>query len=397
MEVPISTLYKRALERTSKASNLPTIQDDTQELIQSSISDLTILRNRVIALSLFSPHSSETLSDIPSRDLIYLSVPFVLAEVENRSRTTGPNERIERIGRAQGYLKEFIYNLESYGVVDEADRKLYGQKTSYATDPAKRRELKIQQFKREKELRTKIEIIRKRRHQSLPTTDTSNDFDLISSLLTSIKPLQRSSDSDSEDDADFEDVLREAVILLLRLTYGQAQTNLDSMRQEIELLRSLPPPPSLSQPVEDIRRKDKAKEQDDMWKLDRPVLSGGPDGKGPLLDAEGKPLRPFTILPAGANDRARLQSQVFQAGHRLPTMSIDQYLEIEQQRGNVITGGGPASENKLTTSEQLQVDSEMDGTAFADERAEEKRQKDEKWAQYTNTHPKGAGNTMNRG
>lgn len=57
----------------------------------------------------------------------------------------------------------------------------------------------------------------------------------------------------------------------------------------------------------------------------------------------------------------------------------------------------PASENKLTTSEQLQLDSEMDGTTFGEEKAEQKRVKDEKWAQYTDTHPKGAGNTMNRG
>ena len=46
------------------------------------------------------------------------------------------------------------------------------------------------------------------------------------------------------------------------------------------------------------------------------------------------------ILPGGATDRARLQGEVFRPDHRLPTMSIDQYLEIEQQRGNVITGGG---------------------------------------------------------
>ena len=57
----------------------------------------------------------------------------------------------------------------------------------------------------------------------------------------------------------------------------------------------------------------------------------------------------------------------------------------------------PGSENQLTTSEQLQLDSEMDGTAIGEEKAEEKRQKDENWARYTDTHPKGAGNTMNRG
>ena len=57
----------------------------------------------------------------------------------------------------------------------------------------------------------------------------------------------------------------------------------------------------------------------------------------------------------------------------------------------------PASEARLTTKEQLTLDSERDGTSFAEEKAEEKRQQDEKWAQYTDTHPKGAGNTLNRG
>ena len=57
-----------------------------------------------------------------------------------------------------------------------------------------------------------------------------------------------------------------------------------------------------------------------------------------------QPLRPFTILPAGESaDRARLQGQVFGPGHRLPTMSIDEYLEIERERGNILTGGGCAS------------------------------------------------------
>lgn len=43
------------------------------------------------------------------------------------------------------------------------------------------------------------------------------------------------------------------------------------------------------------------------------------------------------------------------------------------------------------------MDSEMDGTVAGEEKAEEKRQKDEKWAQFKDTHPRGAGNTMNRG
>jgi len=53
-------------------------------------------------------------------------------------------------------------------------------------------------------------------------------------------------------------------------------------------------------------------------------------------------LQPITILPSGTggDGRARLREQVFQPDYRLPTMSIDEYLEIERQRGNILTGGG---------------------------------------------------------
>lgn len=56
-----------------------------------------------------------------------------------------------------------------------------------------------------------------------------------------------------------------------------------------------------------------------------------------------------------------------------------------------------ASLEKPTSSKQLQIDSEMDGTVAGEEKAEEKRQKDEKWSRFTDANPRGAGNTMNRG
>jgi hypothetical protein len=57
----------------------------------------------------------------------------------------------------------------------------------------------------------------------------------------------------------------------------------------------------------------------------------------------------------------------------------------------------PASLEQPTSSEQLQIDSEMDGTVAGEDKAEEKRQKDEKWAQFKDANQRGAGNTMNRG
>jgi immunoglobulin-binding protein 1 len=57
----------------------------------------------------------------------------------------------------------------------------------------------------------------------------------------------------------------------------------------------------------------------------------------------------------------------------------------------------PASLERPTTSEQLALDAEQDGSAFGARREEERRQKDEKWAMFTDANPRGAGNTMNRG
>lgn len=52
---------------------------------------------------------------------------------------------------------------------------------------------------------------------------------------------------------------------------------------------------------------------------------------------------------------------------------------------------------KLTSSQQLKIDSEMDGTVAGEEMAEEERKKDENWSQFKDANARGAGNTMNRG
>ncbi|KAG1728640.1 TAP42-like protein [Suillus paluster] len=386
--LPLPTLFSRALATASKALNLSTVDDETQELIQSAVTDLKELNRRVAALSLFS--SNEVLEDISTRNMVYLFARYVLAEVQNRVKTTDRDERMTVLQQTQVHLRSFIHDLDTYCIVPEVERALYAQSASSIKDAAKRREVKIKQFKAEKDLRARIEAVRKRRKQAPMGDLPQTDFDLIRSLLPSTVAPQVS--DEDEDDSETDEILREAVLLLLRLNYAQAYSQLESMNQELELLRSAPPPPSLEPPVDD--RKDKLKEQDDMWKLDTRSRIGE---SGPLLDSSGKPLRPFTILPAGASDRARLQAQVFGPGHRLPTMSIDEYLKIEQERGNILTGGGPQSEEQPTSSEQLAIDSEMDGAVFGEMKLEEKRQKDEQWAQFKDANPRGAGNTMNRG
>ncbi|KAJ7172131.1 TAP42-like protein [Mycena filopes] len=390
MSISLAALFSRSLQHASEAFNQSAFEQSTQDLIQSSLTDLKSLSARILGLSLFSPN--EILEDISTRDLIYLLVPYALAEVQGRVRASGNDERIVFLKLSQNYISTFISHLENYEIIPESERTLHAQDPTKIKDPASRRELKIKQYQREKDLRARIETIRKRRGQLPVEGEMESDFDLISSLLPK-KP--EGEDEDEDEDSESEDVLRETILLLLRLCHAQSQSQLQSLAQELDLLQNAPrmPPPPPSRPEDDRRGRERATEND-MWKLDAPR---GADGKGPLLDPDGKPLRPFTILPSGSSDRARLAAQVFGPGHRLPTMSIDEYLQIEQERGNILTGGGPGSENALTTSEQLAVDSEMDGSRDGAEKEEMKRLKDENWAQFTDENPRGAGNTMNRG
>ncbi|KAJ7709493.1 TAP42-like protein [Mycena rosella] len=389
MSVSLPVLFSRALQDASKAFNQSAFEQSTQDLIRSSLTDLKSLSARILGLSLFSPN--EILEDISTRDLIYLLVPYALAEVQGRVRAEGNDERIVFLTQSQKYISTFVSHLENYEIIPESERTLHAQDPAKIKDPASRRELKIKQYQREKDLRARIETVRKRRGQLPVEGESESDFDLISSLL----PKKSDADDEEEEDSESEDILRETILLLLRLCYAQAQSQLLSLSQELDLLQNAPrmPPPPPPRPEDDRRGKERATESD-MWKLDAPR---GADGKGPLLDPEGKPLRPFTLLPSGSSDRARLAAQVFGPGHRLPTMSIDEYLQIEQERGNILTGGGPASETALTSSEQLALESEMDGTADGAEKEEMKRLKDENWARFTDENPKGAGNTMNRG
>lgn len=66
--------------------------------MQSGLRDLTEVHTRIRNLSLFSPN--ESLDDISTKDLVYLTLPFILAEVENRVRTTERSDRMAILTKA---------------------------------------------------------------------------------------------------------------------------------------------------------------------------------------------------------------------------------------------------------------------------------------------------------
>jgi immunoglobulin-binding protein 1 len=234
-------------------------------------------------------------------------------------------------------------------------------------DPALRREAKIKQYRREKELRAQISVscelldFRGRRvgpaltqQSGLPThpESSSHPVQFLISLLPSpsnrpsVTVTSSATSSTSVNPNDGTES-RSTMLLLLRLLHTLSLASLSSINMELELLASAPAsiseldPSSAAAETPDEREASRsAAAQDDTWRLDRTLPSRVQPRE--LISGGGRVLRPFTILPStqAMSDRERLKGDVFKQSWRLPTMTIDEYLEEEQRRGGIISGGG---------------------------------------------------------
>ena len=169
----------------------------------------------------------------------------------------------------------------------------------------------------------------------------------------------------------------------ISLNVNQAFQSLESINQELNVL-ALKPRPFFTgdrSPQEDKR----LPAQDSNGYSERldPSLSqlNALGRNGPILNPDGRPLRPFTLL----DTRQSMQQGVFRPDHNLPSMTIDEYLEEERKRGGMIDGGGPQSQQKPPIDED-----DMN-------KADKATMKARDWDEFVENNPKGSGNTMNMG
>lgn len=137
--------------------------------------------------------------------------------------------------------------------------------------------------------------------------------------------IDASSAGDNED-RDIEDVEREWVEALIHLEILKAFENWHAINQELVMVKEMEAMRAM------MEKMGKQPELDNR----APVNTRANWGKDkPMLSKEGRPLQPFVIM----NKREQLKSQVFGYSHNLPTMTIDEYLQQEEERGNIIKGG----------------------------------------------------------
>ncbi|KAJ5312458.1 hypothetical protein PENANT_c027G07875 [Penicillium antarcticum] len=354
MEEPQSlrSLFASAKEQKDKLgsrgdTNTEAYRDD----VNATIAKFQECQRQISMLSLFS--SNESLEDVSTNDIQYMSLEYFLAELMQRAATS---DREASLKRALEQYEKFLGRLDEYELLSGGDKKLFEQYMANpsswtlapANDAAARREIKVIRFREEKELKQKLEYLARNEARL-----QSDDDDTRSLYLAEVQ-----------------------------LYTHQTFQALDLLMQELSILSAMRNAPPAPPQADDPRQRSNIGGLNYSDRLD-PSMSQllGKGRGGPILNNKGIPMQPFTLL----GRRAEMQQGVFRSGHNLPTMTIDEYLEEEHRRGNVIEGGGEASGIKPEVDE--------DDHAIADQETMKARY----WDEYTEANPKGAGNTLNRG
>ncbi|KAI9797135.1 MAG: hypothetical protein M1833_005650 [Piccolia ochrophora] len=340
-------------QRKRLDSALETSSPAYQQDLETAIATLEDCRKLAAEVSIFS--DNEDIDDVSSADLPYFLIEYHLADLLLRNNV---RDRAEVLRGDRACYERFLNRAQSYGLLSSGDRKLYERytqapdsfSTAAATDPASRRDAKIARFRDEKSLNQKLEY------------------------------LQQNSQALRNDDA----ALRDLHLTNLQLSIARALSSLDSIARELDILSNVPEPSvdGHSTASQDDRRMNGSSQNEYSDRLDRPIseLMSSRMG-GPILNKDGRPLQPFTLL----DSRDRLRQGVFRPGHSLPTMTIDEYLEEERRRGGIIEGGGEESGR--------QPEPDEDNLDTADQDTLKARE----WDEFVESNPKGSGNTMNRG
>ncbi|KAL8714324.1 MAG: hypothetical protein Q9220_001655 [cf. Caloplaca sp. 1 TL-2023] len=338
--------------------NLDTIPDPSsavyQEHLRAALAAFHQCRQLAERFAIFSPNEIE--DDISTSDLQFILIDFYLGEIILQSSVT---DRKTILLQAQAAYERYLKCLDSYDMLSKVDIKLYqgylSSRTEFSllsnADPTARRNTKVARYKREQELKLKIEY------------------------LTQVPLALQNDDSAS----------REIYLAQIQLCTHKTFHALDIIAQELKILALIPQTSPVPQPDErevDYRQRNGVPIDHYSDRLDPPISQLMNNGKaGPILSKDGKPLKPFTLL----DSRQRLRDGVFRQDHALPTMTIDEYLEEEKRRGGMIDGGGEQSGR----SQQIDED-DMD-------QADRETMKAREWDEFVEANPKGSGNTLNRG
>ncbi|KAK6348988.1 hypothetical protein TWF730_009748 [Orbilia blumenaviensis] len=352
----LKSLWDKAERQRTKLLTLTDFNSAAYKAaVEEALATITTCKDLISNLSLFS--NNEILEDAATNEIKYMLADAhrgdLLIKLHDRST------RLSTLHAARVAYRSFLSLCDSYALLGSYEKKAYQLSDKISptvfseihTDAAARRNAKIERYKQEKDLKAKLEHL-----STLATSPTADDEEIRNLYLSQIQ-----------------------------LAILQSLQQLEGIYLEIDILGKAPTEEQLleqrrRQQEEDERSRRRKAEDNYSDRVDPSEIFRKANGR-PLLSSDGKPLRPFTLL----SNREIVKGGVFGPGHRLPTMTIEEYLEEERKRGGIIEGGGEAS--------GMQPEPDEDNLELADQETYKARQ----WDEFKEANPKGSGNTINRG
>lgn len=147
----------------SSADYGPTLHSTTQLLHES--------QRLTEAAGIFSPN--ETVEDIATEDITYLSIDYHLAELASNSSTTAsgpldPSQRLKALNEAENKYDAFLTRLDQYDLLNRHDsqtlERWHSDRTGFkllaaaGADATARRAQKIARYQAEKQLKQTIKV-----------------------------------------------------------------------------------------------------------------------------------------------------------------------------------------------------------------------------------------------
>ena len=320
-----------------------------QSKLQSIIHQFRVILAITNQLALFS--DNETIEEVNTKHLPFLLVNYYLGTLyldaisDPKAAQAGNVDPIEfRTGNletAKTSLISFLVQAQQYGALSKLQSdQINGFKDTFnptlaelvPSNPAERRQIKIDNHRLEKQLNEKLLIL--------------NEF-------------YDADDDDDDNGIEFgrfdDDTVRAIYTDQVTLFVLNSFSLLESIIMELKVLQNRPT--SSAQSVEQDQREKPNKDNDYGFTTRLESLPNQKKGISDLISKQGKILQPFTIT----SSRQQMRDKVFGTGQVLPSMTVEEYLDYELANG------------KMMKEEVKDKNKEDDDTEDSDEELEKRR------------------------
>lgn len=304
----INEKFQLLLESYKDLNDLPISKSDLsyQKKLYNLINQFKFIKRIIYQLDLFS--DNESIVEFNVNYLPFLNIDYYLGELYLNYLSDGEpmeNPSIDlkaiNLSLSKEHFDQFLHLMINYKLLSKTQLKQFNDKYTLT------REEKIENYRAEKDLTTKVSLINQ----------------------------QQSVDEDTK-----KDIYINQINLFIIKTLNQLQL----LDMELQVLSNRPKNSTPQPPANSVKPFEYTEKLETI-----------PSNKVESFLKNGKVLKPFTIT------RDDIKSKVFGTGQVLPSMTVEEYLDYELKNGKMLQ----PEESKLSDDEDLETE-ELKNRAWDD-------------------------------